>query len=128
MLLELKVSNFAVIDSLEVHFLRPGLNILTGETGAGKSILLKSLGLLLGGKASPEMIRAGQEQAIIEGAFDLSYRPDLREILKDQALDSGEDTLVVRRILSQTGKHRLYLNGNLSTLNVLERIVPHLVE
>ncbi|CAM6001611.1 unnamed protein product [Sphagnum balticum] len=128
MLLELKVSQFAIIDSLEVRFLRPGLNVLTGETGAGKSILLKSLGLLLGGKASPEMVRTGCDQAVIEGAFDLTYRPEIREELKEQALDSGEDLLVIRRIISQSGKHRLYINGNLSTLNVLERVVPRLVE
>src|ERR1700683_3866535 len=128
MLLELKVSHFAVIDSLEVRFLRPGLNVLTGETGAGKSILLKSLALLLGGKGSPDMIRSGFDQAIIEGAFDLSYRPDLKAELKEQALDSGDDVMVIRRILSQTGKHRLYINGNLSTLNILEKIVPSLVE
>src|ERR1700739_382242 len=101
MLLELKVSHFAIIDSLEVHFLRPGLNILTGETGAGKSILLKSLALLLGGKASPDMIRAGHEQAVIEGAFDLSYRPDIKALIRDLALDSGDESLVIRRILSQ---------------------------
>jgi len=128
MLLELKVSHFAIIDSLQVHFLRPGLNVLTGETGAGKSILLKSLALLLGGKASPDVIRTGCDQAIIEGAFDLSHRPEIRAELREQALDSGDDSLVIRRIISQTGKHRLYINGNLSTLNVLEKIIPRLVE
>jgi DNA repair protein RecN (Recombination protein N) len=128
MLLELKVTHFAIIDSLEVHFLRPGLNVLTGETGAGKSILLKSLSLLLGGKASPEMIRTGFDQAIIEGAFDLPFRPDIRSELKEQELDSGDDSLVIRRIISQSGKHRLYINGNLATLNVLEKIVVKLVE
>jgi DNA repair protein RecN (Recombination protein N) len=128
MLLELKVSHFAVIDSLSVNFLRPGLNVLTGETGAGKSILLKSLGLLRGGKASPDVIRAGQEQAVIEGAFDLSFRPDVRETLKSLDLDSGDEMMIVRRIISASGKHRLYINGNLSTLNVLESIVPRLIE
>ena len=83
MLLELKVSHFAVIDSLQVYFLRPGLNVLTGETGAGKSILIKSLSLLLGGKATPDVIRMGHEQAIIEGAFDLSERPDIKKDLED---------------------------------------------
>ncbi|MDZ4678009.1 MAG: DNA repair protein RecN [Oligoflexia bacterium] len=128
MLLELKVSHFAVIDSLQVHFLRPGLNVLTGETGAGKSILLKSLALLLGGKASPDVIRTGHEQAIIEGSFDIGQRADIKQELKDLDLDSGDDSLVIRRIISQTGKHRLYINGHLSTLNVLEKTVPRLVE
>jgi DNA repair protein RecN (Recombination protein N) len=128
MLLELKVSHFAVIDSLQVNFLRPGLNVLTGETGAGKSILLKSLSLLLGGKTGSDVIRAGHEQAVIEGAFDLSKRPDVRGELEEMALGSGEDVLVVRRIISQGGRNRLYINGNLSTLNVLENIVGKLVE
>lgn len=128
MLLELKVSNFAIIDSLEVQFLRPGLNVLTGETGAGKSIILKSLGLLLGGRGSPDVVRAGCENAIIEGAFDLSYRPDVRKELADLSLESGDDGLVIRRVISSTGKHRLYINGNLSTLNILEKIVPQLIE
>jgi DNA repair protein RecN (Recombination protein N) len=128
MLLELKVTNFAVIDALQVNFLRPGLNILTGETGAGKSILIKSLSLLLGGKASPDVIRSGQDQAVIEGAFDLTDRSDLKKDLEELALDSGDHSLVVRRIISQSGKHRIYINGHLSTLNILERIVPRLVE
>jgi DNA repair protein RecN (Recombination protein N) len=128
MLLELKVSHFAVIDSLQIHFLRPGLNVLTGETGAGKSVLLKSLSLLMGGKANADVIRTGHDQAVIEGSFDLSERPDLRDELKEMALDSGDDSLVVRRIISQTGKHRLYVNGHLSTLNVVEKIVSSLVE
>jgi DNA repair protein RecN (Recombination protein N) len=128
MLLELRVTNFAVIDAMQVNFLRPGLNILTGETGAGKSILIKSLSFLLGGKATPEVIRTGQEQAVIEGAFDLNERPDISQELSDLALGSGDNSLVVRRILSTTGKHRLYINGHLSTVNVLEKIVPKLVE
>ena len=86
MLLELKVSNFAVIDQLDVHFLRPGFNVLSGETGAGKSILIKSLGLLLGGKATPDMIRAGKDQAIIEVAFDLTDRKDVLENLSQAGI------------------------------------------
>ncbi len=128
MLLELKVTHFAIIDKLEVHFLRPGLNILTGETGAGKSVLLKSLSLLLGGKGQADVIRAGQEQAEIEGAFDLSGRPDIRKVLKDLDLEAGEEILVIRRIINRSGKHRVYINGYLSTLNILEQIVPSLVE
>jgi len=128
MLLELRVTNFAVIDSLQVHFLRPGLNVLSGETGAGKSILIKSLALLRGGKASPEMIRVGRDQAVIEGAFDLSLRPDVVAPLEEAGFDMSEPLLVVRRILSATGKHRLYINGSLATLNQVEEIMEGLVE
>ncbi|MBK9294596.1 MAG: DNA repair protein RecN [Oligoflexia bacterium] len=128
MLLELKVKNFAVIDELLVNFLKPGLNILTGETGAGKSVLLKSLSLLLGGKASSDIIRANQESAEIEGAFDLSARPDVKTNLKNLDLVADEDLLIIRRIISKTGKHRVYINGYLSTLNILESLVPNLIE
>lgn len=128
MLLELKVKNFAVIDHLSVNFLKPGLNILTGETGAGKSVLLKSLSLLLGGKATADIIRANQDTAEIEGAFDLSARPDVKKSLLDLDLTNDEDLLVVRRIISKSGKHRVYINGHLSTLNILENLVPTLIE
>lgn len=128
MLIELKVSHFATIDSLRVNFLKPGLNVLTGETGAGKSVILKSLSLLISGKATPDVIRTGQNEAIIEGALDLSDRPDIRKHLKNLDLDSGDSMLVVRRILSREGKSRIYINGHLSTLNVLTSLVSELVE
>ncbi|HAG92008.1 MAG TPA: DNA repair protein RecN, partial [Bdellovibrionales bacterium] len=78
MLNELKVSNFAIIDEIDVHF-KSGLNVLSGETGTGKSVLLKSLSLLMGEKASSDMVRSGVEQAHLEGFFDLSNRPDIIE-------------------------------------------------
>ncbi len=128
MLLELKVSNFAIIDNVHIPF-RPGLNILSGETGAGKSILLKSLGLLMGDKAASETVRTGAEQAVIEGNFDLNGREDIRRRLQDMGIDAGDDQLVVRRIVSvQTNKSRVYLNGGLSTLASLRDVVAPLVE
>ncbi len=128
MLLELKVSHFAIIDKLSVHFLRPGLNILTGETGAGKSVLLRSLSLLMGGKAATDVIRTGSEQAEIEGAFDVSARPDVKKVLNEFDLKPDEEILIVRRIINKNGKHRVYINGHLSTLGILEQLVPLLVE
>ncbi|MCC6278062.1 MAG: DNA repair protein RecN [Oligoflexia bacterium] len=128
MLLDLKVTNFAVIDSMRVNFLRPGLNVLTGETGAGKSVLLKSLGLLLGGKAQPDLIRAGQDQAVIEGAFDLTERSDIRRELENLGMDSGEPIMVIQRIVSRTGRHRISINGHLATLNILESLTSQLIE
>lgn len=126
MLLELKVTNFAIIDNLHIQF-KNGLNILSGETGAGKSVLLKSLSLLMGGKGSTESIRSGHNQASIEGSFDLSKRKDLKKKLEEMGVECEEDVLVVRRVLSED-KSRVYLNGTLNTLNTLRDIVSPLIE
>ncbi|MES2962560.1 MAG: DNA repair protein RecN [Bdellovibrionota bacterium] len=127
MLLELKVSNFAIIDNVNIAF-RPGLNIVSGETGAGKTILLKSLGLLMGDKANPESVRTGTETAVIEGSFDLSHRPDIRERLSNMGIEADEQ-MVVRRLVSSTAaKSRVYINGALSTLTSLRDVVAPLVE
>ncbi|WP_413577250.1 DNA repair protein RecN [Bdellovibrio sp. HCB290] len=127
MLLELKVSNFAIIENLHITF-KDGLNILSGETGAGKSVLLKSLSLLMGGKGSSDTIRTGSTQATIEGSFDISKRADIMANLKDMGIDADEDVLIVRRVLSSGDKSKVYLNGSLSTLNSLRDIVAPLVE
>ncbi|WP_413560022.1 DNA repair protein RecN [Bdellovibrio sp. HCB209] len=127
MLLELKVSNFAIIENLHIVF-KDGLNILSGETGAGKSVLLKSLSLLMGGKGSSDTIRTGASQATIEGSFDISKRHDILANLKDMGIDADEDVLIVRRVLSNGDKSKVYLNGSLSTLNSLRDIVAPLVE
>lgn len=127
MLLELKVSNFAIIENLHIVF-KDGLNILSGETGAGKSVLLKSLSLLMGGKASSDTIRTGAQQATIEGSFDISKRPDIQNALQDMGIEADEDILIVRRVLSSGDKSKVYLNGSLSTLNSLRDIVSPLVE
>ena len=126
MLLELKVSNFAIIDNVHIQF-KPGLNILSGETGAGKSILLKSLGLLMGDKAATDAVRTGSDQAVIEGSFDLTGREDVRARLEEMGIESNEDQLVVRRIVSSLNKSRVYLNGSLSTLGSLRDVVTPLV-
>lgn len=126
MLLELKVQNFAIIDNLHIHF-KDGLNILSGETGAGKSVLLKSLGLLMGLKGSAESIRSGSSQASIEGSFDLSTRPDVLRKLQDMGIEIDEDVLVVRRLIGEE-KSKVYLNGTLSTLNNLRDVVAPLIE
>lgn len=127
MLLELKVSNFAIIENLHISF-KEGLNILSGETGAGKSVLLKSLSLLMGGKSSSDTIRTGASLATIEGSFDLSLRPDIAQNLKNMGIEVEEDILIVRRILSSGDKSKVYLNGSLSTLNSLRDVVAPMVE
>jgi DNA repair protein RecN (Recombination protein N) len=127
MLLELKVSNFAIIDNLHIVF-KEGLNILSGETGAGKSVLLKSLSLLMGGKGSSDTIRTGASQATIEGSFDISNRADIESHLKEMGIEVDEGVLIVRRVLSSGDKSKVYLNGSLSTLNSLRDVVAPLVE
>jgi DNA repair protein RecN (Recombination protein N) len=127
MLVELKVKDFAIIDELHVQF-KQGLNILSGETGAGKTILLKGLSLLMGAKSSTETIRSGAKQATVEGAFDLSLRPDIVRITEEMGIPVDEDVLVVRRVLLQAGKSRVYVNGCLSTLTTLQNIVFPLIE
>jgi len=126
MLVELKVQNFAIIENLSLTF-EPGMNILSGETGAGKSILLKSLGLLMGEKAEPDVVRTGIDAAVIEGLFDLSERPDVIAVLDEMGLEVSEDTLVVRRLISAQGKGKVYLNGALSPLSSLRAIVAPLI-
>ena len=125
MLQELKVQNFAIIDNIHIQF-ESGLNIISGETGAGKSILLKSLGLLMGQKSSADTIRTGCDSATVEGAFDLSDRPDIIEKLTEHDIEVLENQLIVRRVI-QGEKSRVYLNGTLSTLNFLRDVVSPLI-
>ncbi|MAV90111.1 MAG: DNA repair protein RecN [Bdellovibrionaceae bacterium] len=126
MLNELKVSNFAIIDEIDVHF-KSGLNVLSGETGTGKSVLLKSLSLLMGEKASSDMVRSGVEQAHLEGFFDLSNRPDIIERAEEMGVEFLDDTLVVKRVIGANGKSRIYLNGSLSPLTSLRDLISPLI-
>lgn len=126
MLTELKVSQFAIIDSIHINF-NNGLNILSGETGAGKSILIKSLALLMGAKSNHQDIRTNKDQAIIEGAFDLAQRQDILEKLESMGIDAREEGLIVRRVLHKSGKSKVYLNGHLSSVSDLKNIVFPLV-
>lgn len=127
MLVELKVSHFAIIDNIHIHF-KEGLNVLSGETGSGKSVLLKSLALLMGGKASADIIRTGHTQAIVEGRFDLSDRKDIEKLLESMGIELEDKSLIVRRLISAEDKSKIYLNGSLSTLNALRDIVAPLIE
>lgn len=117
MLTELEIRNFAIIDELKIEF-SPGLNILTGETGAGKSIIVGALGLLLGDKASPEMIRTGEDTALVAASFELTDPGPLNDLLKGWGLEGARE-LVVRRTLSRSGRGRAYINGSVVTLTML---------
>jgi DNA repair protein RecN (Recombination protein N) len=125
MLTDLIIKNFAIIDSLHVAF-PPGLIMLTGETGAGKSIIIDAISLILGGRASADMIRTGEEDASIECLFDISGRDDMQHSLAEAGLETG-DELLVRRVLSRSGKNRIFLNGSLATAGLVAGIVGRLV-
>ena len=119
MLLELRVSQFAIIDSINIEF-KKGLNILSGETGSGKSVLLKSLALLMGEKASSDTVRTGATQATVEGLFDIKHRTDLIEKLEAYGIEMDEKKLLVRRVISSEDKSKVFINGVLSTLTQLK--------
>ena len=128
MLVELRLENYAVIDNIAVGF-APGLNLLTGETGAGKSILIDALALLLGEKASTDMIRAGAERASISAVFEADdpVENPLTAILDLNGLDRSEDnSLILRREISLTGKGRVYIHNQPATVAVLRELAPHL--
>src|SRR5512139_1077544 len=124
MLRELSIKNFAIIDQLRVEF-GPGLNVFTGETGAGKSIVVDALNLALGERASTDLVRTGAPEAVVEAAFELnSHGPAaVRRILEKQGIEAapGED-IIVRRVISAAGKSKVYVNGSLTNLNTLAGI------
>ncbi len=135
MLTCLRVRNFAIIDALEVE-LGPGLNVLTGETGAGKSILIDALGLVLGEKARNDLVRTGASHAEVEALFELESASAVRERLAragiaDEPTDAeaaGGSELVVRRVVSGQGRSRAYVNGRLVTLAQLAELASGLAD
>ncbi|MFL5319128.1 MAG: DNA repair protein RecN [Myxococcaceae bacterium] len=124
MLLGLRISNFAVIDEVEVGF-GSGLTVLTGETGAGKSILVDALSLLLGGRSDGDVVRAGSEEAIVEGTF--ARTPELAARLEQLGLPD-DDELLIRRVVGRGGRGKAYVNGSLVTVGVLSRLMKGSVD
>jgi len=125
-LLELRLENYAVIDHLVVEF-APGLNLLTGETGAGKSILIDALALLMGDKASPDVVRFGADRAVISAVFDVEGGSEklVARILEQNGIDAEEENLILRREIS-AAKGRVFLNNQPATVSVLKQLAPHL--
>jgi DNA repair protein RecN (Recombination protein N) len=124
MLLELSIRNFAIIEDLHIR-LEPGLTILSGETGAGKSIIINAVNLLLGGRASASLIRTGAQSAELEALFDVPAKSLIARSLSEAGFDPAEG-LVVRRIISSTDRHRNYINGRLATMQALGEMTAHL--
>jgi DNA repair protein RecN (Recombination protein N) len=127
MLLELKIRNFAIIEEAHLEF-GAGLNVLSGETGAGKTIILNALGLLLGSRASPDMIRAGEKEAVVEGLFELEGEIAMPELSAGKR-DGGGKELLVRRVIAEGGgRSRVTIDGELATVQSLGKIGASLVQ
>jgi DNA repair protein RecN (Recombination protein N) len=124
MLIELRVENYAVIDNVVVGF-SPGLNLLTGETGAGKSILIDALALLMGEKASSEVVRHGAEKAVVAAVFEIDPKAT-GEALEANGIDANGTELILRREIVPNGKGRVFINNQPATVQALKQIAPKL--
>jgi DNA repair protein RecN (Recombination protein N) len=125
MLQELRIKNFAIIDEVHLSFSK-GFNVITGETGTGKSIILNAVHLLMGDKVGGEMIRSSEEEASVEAIFDISSHPEIQEKIKKKSIrinSSGEeDAYLIRRVVSRSGRGKAFLNEDLVTLGTLSEI------
>ncbi len=125
MLIELNIKHFAIIDELAVSFI-DGLNVISGETGAGKSIIIGAVSLLLGDRASADMIRSSEDSAMVEALFDIRENPALQSRLREMGFNSGHEVMI-RRVISRSGKNRVYVDNQLATLGALSDIGEHLL-
>jgi DNA repair protein RecN (Recombination protein N) len=126
-LAELRLENYAVIDNVAVEF-ASGLNLLTGETGAGKSILIDALALLLGEKASTDIIRSGAERAVVSAVFEIDGQAEktVARILEENGIDAEDESLILRREIALGGKGRVFINNQPATVAVLRQLTPYL--
>ncbi|WP_293813815.1 DNA repair protein RecN [uncultured Aquitalea sp.] len=127
MLLTLTVKDFVIVDSINLEF-APGFTVLTGETGAGKSIMLDALSLLLGDRAEGSLVREGAEKAEITAEFDTRLRPEIGAWLADNALTGDDDLVLVRRLIDKSGRSRSFINGQAATLGQLKQLGEFLVD
>jgi DNA repair protein RecN (Recombination protein N) len=123
---ELLIKNFAIIDNVSISF-NNGLTILSGETGAGKSIVINAVNLILGGRANTEIIRTGEEKASVEASFSI----EKCQLIKEKLLNHGfenESELIIKRVISKSGKNKIYINDSLASLSTLQEISTGLIE
>ena len=126
MLIELDIKNLAIIDSQKIHF-GSGLNVISGETGAGKSIILEALQLILGGRANSDLIRTGEDSWQVQALFDIRYlTKDERSILPD-FIEAEEQELIISRSLNNQGKSKIYVNGQIANLTILNNAVSNIL-
>ena len=124
MLQELSIRNFAIIDDLKISF-SGGLTVLSGETGAGKSIIINAVNLLLGSRATAKLVRTGCDAAELEALFQIKGQPEIVRMMKENEYDP-EEGLLIRRIISRTDRHRIYINGRVATIQLLNMITENL--
>lgn len=124
MLSELAIKKFAIIDDIRILF-KPGLSVLTGETGAGKSIIIEAVNLLLGSRASADLVRTGEQTAELEAFFDIEPDSHAAKVLGEQGMD-GSEGLIIRRVISSSGKSRVFVNSRQSTLDFLKQVTWNL--
>lgn len=127
MLRELVIKDFAIIDSLNLQF-KKGLNILSGETGAGKSIIVGAVSLLLGGRASSDLIRSEKEDAVVEAVFEIGNLPEVKKFILSCGIQTDDDQLILRRVISKNGKNKIYIDGQLGNIQMLSRIGGALID
>ncbi|HZK18357.1 MAG TPA: AAA family ATPase, partial [Clostridia bacterium] len=128
MIFALKINNIAIIEDMEME-LTDGLNVLTGETGAGKSIILDALGLVLGNRGLGDFIRTGSDKAIVQAVFCIKGSEDIDEVLKTGGIPVDEDgILILTRELNRTGRHVCRVNGQIVPLAILKEIGQQLVD
>lgn len=125
MLSQLHIENLAIIKELTLEF-NHGFSVLTGETGAGKSIILQAIHLLAGDKATPKLVRSGTEQAVVEALFEIPPHSPVRQIATDNGIDC-DDTLIVKRILAANGRSRFYVNGSMTTAKIVGSLNEYLL-
>jgi DNA repair protein RecN (Recombination protein N) len=127
-LTELRIRNFAIIEEVGLEF-ADGFIVLTGETGAGKSILVDAVDLLVGGRATADLIRSGAEEAEVSGVFTFQDKDPVASLLREQdLLDPDQSEVILRRVLSRSARHRVHVNGRPATLNVLQSLRGLLVD
>lgn len=130
MLTLLNISNIALIDELNVEFDR-GLNLLTGETGSGKSIIVDALGVLIGGRFTSDLLKAGRDRGFIEGLFSAGRNKELEQLLADAGIEAesaGDTEIIIRRELAANGRNKIFINHQLATQSLLRELQPFLVD
>ena len=126
MLSYISVKNFAIIENIEVHF-KNGITALTGETGAGKSLLIDAIGLLLGDRATSNVVRTGEQKAIVEGIFKYTH-PEITKLLNEYEIDSIDNELIIRRQITPTNNNIIKCNGETITLSQLRTVTNYLAD
>lgn len=127
MLQELSIKNFAIIDTLQISF-EQGMTVLTGETGAGKSIIIDAVGLLAGGRGSADFIRHGEDKTVIQGLFQMPESSQLASLMEEYGISYEPDQILLQRELSSSGKNVARVNGTIVTVSVLREIAAHLID